>query len=118
MAKIITFLSNQKQCGKTTIAFNFANILSHQNKKILLVNLELDPTKFLKCFSKLPKIKNINQYFSCLTYAKHYQIMFITNHASIHKTAPTMIDYQKSLIKQIRAWSKLFDVIILDGNSI
>lgn len=103
MAKIIAFLSNQKQSGKTTIAFNFAHILSHRNKRVLLVNLELNSFTFLQHLNKTKiNVKNAHPPFGYFTYHKFFQIMFIPSNNTVFKISTSPIDYQVALIKQIK----------------
>jgi cellulose biosynthesis protein BcsQ len=67
MGKIIAFYSYAKNSGKTTTAFNIANILANQNYKVIILELHYDSTyyKALNLKDSSFKTQNIFKHFTC-----------------------------------------------------
>jgi cellulose biosynthesis protein BcsQ len=115
MAKIITLLSKKSESGNTTIAFNIAQILKNNQKRVLIINLGFNQTYFdiLKIKSGNLKTKEVVSPFSYINYSKNLQIMFLVNNPS--KTYMLEAEkYEALLRKQIEEWGGLFDFIIFD----
>ncbi|GHU47341.1 hypothetical protein FACS1894218_1560 [Bacilli bacterium] len=100
MSKIIALLSSDKKGGATTIAFNLANILKGDDKKVLIINNEFESsyTDILDVKSKDLKSANTIYPLVLAKYKKNVQILFLKNPFS--RLDNLKLDYQKILTAQ------------------
>jgi cellulose biosynthesis protein BcsQ len=116
MSKIIALLSSDKKGGATTIAFNLANILKGEDKKVLIINNEFESsyTKILDINAKDIKTTGTIYPLVFAKYKKNVQILFLKN--PLTQINNLKLDYQKILTAQAKQWKDLFDYVIFDTN--